>query len=214
MTYSSSLSDQTGPLILDTSVLINLHACRRGAEILSAIPNPIVISNIVAGELDHETSRRNGEKAFLCTLETAGKVSLVDLSDQEFKFFFELTSTSPSLDDGEAATIAIARSRGILPVIDEKRGRRRVEQLMRTEAYWSLDILTHPDAIDFLGADVSREVLFLALRDGRMRIPPESTQHVVNSIGIDQARDCTCLPGYKGLFDVLSASEQQMKLGL
>ncbi|MGO7394945.1 DNA-binding protein [Rhizobium ruizarguesonis] len=200
MTYSNSLSDETVALVLDTSVLINLHASRCGVDILTSIPNPIVVANVVAGELENETSRRNGEEAFLRELSTAGHVTLVDMSDQEFEMFFELTSVSPSLDDGEAATIALANARGLYPVIDEKRGRARANAIMGVEPAWSLDLVLHPMTAESLGAEADREALFRALRDGRMRIPPESTSHVVGIIGIENAEYCTCLPGYKQLF--------------
>ncbi|NKM14616.1 DNA-binding protein [Rhizobium laguerreae] len=200
MTYSNSLSDDTVPLVLDTSVLINLHASRCGVDILTSIPNPIVVANVVAGELENETSRRNGEEAFLRALSAAGHVAVVDLSGQEFEMFFELTSVSPSLDDGEAATIALASARGLFPVIDEKRGRTRANAIMGVEPAWSLDLVLHPVTAESLGAEGHREALFRALRDGRMRIPPESTSHVVGIIGIENAEYCTCLPGYKQLF--------------
>ncbi|MFL0694507.1 MAG: DNA-binding protein [Agrobacterium tumefaciens] len=200
MTYSSILSDKTAALALDTSVLINLHACQRGIEVLAAIPNRIVVSHIVAGELDHETSRRNGEEAFLQALSAAGHITLVDLSEEEFEMFFELTSSASSLDDGEAATIAISRGRGLIPVIDERRGRSRAKEIIGIDPAWSLDLLSHPKTTASLGADLSVDTLFLALRDGRMRIPPESTREVVSIIGDDRARQCTCLPGYRHLF--------------
>jgi len=57
MTISSSLMNDETPLVLDTSVLINLHACTYGERILSALPHGIVIPQIVANELEHETSR-------------------------------------------------------------------------------------------------------------------------------------------------------------
>ena len=208
MTYSNSLSDDTVPLVLDTSVLINLHASRCGVDILTSIPNPIVVANIVAGELEHETSRRNGEEAFLNALSAAGHVSLVDLSDQEFEMFFELTSASSSLDDGEAATIALASARGLCPVIDEKRGRTRAKAIMSAEPAWSLDLVLHPITAESLGAEGQTEALFRALRDGRMRIPPESTSHVVSIIGIENAEYCTCLPGYKQL---IARRDQQQR---
>lgn len=200
MTYSNSLSDDTVPLVLDTSVLINLHATRCGVDILTSIPNPIIVANIVAGELENETSRRNGEEAFLGALSAAGHVSLLDLTDQEFETFFELTSISPSLDDGEAATIALASVRGFYPVIDERRGRTRANAIMGVEPAWSLDLVLHPIIAESLGVEGHREAVFRALRDGRMRIPPESTSHVVGIIGIENAEYCTCLPGYKQLF--------------
>lgn len=200
MTYSS-LSNANFPLVLDTSVLINLHACQRGPEILASIPNSIIVSHIVAGELDHETSRRNGEKAFLGALSASGNVTLVDLSEQELELFFELTSASPSLDDGEAATIAIAKARGLLPVIDERKGRSRAKENLGVEPAWSLDLLRHPGTVAALGESLSVEALYLALRDGRMRIPPDSVQQVISIIGDARARHCTCLPGYRHLFE-------------
>ncbi|WP_222005425.1 hypothetical protein [Rhizobium leguminosarum] len=85
MTYSNSLSDDTVPLILDTSVLINLHASRCGVDILTSIPNPIVVAKVVACELENETSRRNGEEAFLRALSAAGHVTLADLSEASIR---------------------------------------------------------------------------------------------------------------------------------
>lgn len=209
MTYSSILSDNTAALALDTSVLINLHACRRGVEILAAIPNRIFVTHIVAQELNHETSRRNGEEAFVQALAAAGNISLVDLSDEEFETFFELISAASSLDDGEAATIAISSKRGFTPVIDERRGRRRAREIIGIDPAWSLDLLSHPNTAASLGADFSVDALFLALRDGRMRIPPESASKVVGVLGDDRARQCTCLPGYRHLFGEKSEQHRE-----
>lgn len=209
MTYSSILSDKTAALALDTSVLINLHACRRGVEILTAIPNRIFVTHIVARELNHETSRRNGEEAFLQAIAAAGNITLVDLSDEEFEMFFELTSAVSSLDDGEAATIAISRRRGLIPVIDERRGRRRAKEIIGIDPAWSLDLFSHPKTMASLGPDFSVDALFLALRDGRMRIPPESAAEIVGVIGNDRARHCTCLPGYRHLFGEKSEQHRE-----
>jgi predicted nucleic acid-binding protein len=201
MSCSSSLINIADPLVIDTSVLINLHACKYGERILSAIPNDVVVPEIVAGELEHETSRRNGEHPFLHGLVTSGIVALAAMTDAEYEIFHELTSTSPSLDDGEAATIAIAEARHFLPVIDERRGRRRASALMKTRTPgWSLDLFHHPTAIAVLGDQLVIEALYLALRDGRMRIPSESVDNVIALIGMERSQDCTCLPGYRDRF--------------
>lgn len=201
MSCSSSLIDIADPLILDTSVLINLHACKYGERILASIPNDVVVSEIVAGELEHETSRQNGEHRFLHDLVTGGIVTLATMTDAEYDIFHELTSTSPSLDDGEAATIAIAATRFFLPVIDERRGRNRASALLKTQnPGWSLDILRHPTTIAVLGDQPVIEALYLALRDGRMRIPLQRVEGVIALIGMERSRDCTCLPGYRERF--------------
>jgi predicted nucleic acid-binding protein len=201
MSCSSFLIDYRRPLVLDTSVLINLHACLHGEQILTAVPNDILVPEAVAGELEHETSRRNGERRFLHDLVANGAVMLTNLSDAEYEVFQMLTSSSPSLGDGEAATIAIAAVRHLSPVIDEKRGRARAAAFTKMgKLGWSLDIFRHPHVTAKLGGQVAVDALYLALRDGRMRIPSESCESVIALIGRERSIDCTCLPGYRERF--------------
>jgi predicted nucleic acid-binding protein len=201
MICSSSLIDISEPLVLDTSVLINLHACKHGERILAAIPNNIVITDVVAGELEQQTSGGNGECSFLKSLFADGFAALEKLTDTEYKLFQTLVSTSPSLDDGEAATIAVAVTRNLLPIVDERKGRSRAEGLMRTGLPgWSLDLFCHPATFASLGNHAAVEALYFSLRDSRMRIPLESTDSVIELIGMERSRDCICLPGYRERF--------------
>lgn len=201
MNCSSSLIDIVESLVLDTSVLINLHACKYGEQIIPVIPNDILVPEIVARELEHETSRRNGEYNFLHALVAAEIVTLVTLTDAEYRIFFDLTSISPSLGDGEAATIAIAVSRSMRPVIDERRGRTMASRLMQSlTPYWSLDLFRHPTVIAALGNQLAIEAVYHALIEGRMRIPAECADDVIALIGMERSRDCTCLPGYRERF--------------
>ncbi len=198
MTFSSSLADDRRPLVLDTSVLINLHACTYGERILRAVPNDILVPRVVASELEHETSRRNGEQSFLHGLVENGEVGLADLTEEEYAQFSMLTSGSPSLDDGEAGTIAIAATRRLHCLIDEKKGRASATLSMeQKEPAWSLDLLRHPQIVTALGQEQAIDALFLALRDGRMRIHEDHCDHVVNLIGPSRALECRSLPGYK-----------------
>ncbi|TVR79932.1 MAG: DNA-binding protein [Rhodospirillales bacterium] len=200
MTFSSSLTDDPRPLVLDTSVLINLHACTFGERILMAIPNAIVVPNIVADELDTETGRRNGDHGFLHGLVAQGKISIVAMTDEEYDLFAALTSGTPSLDDGEAATIAVAARREFRAVIDERKGRTQaVARMGGEEPGWTLDLLQHPAARRTLGDADLAEAIYLALREGRMRIPQERGDTLVTLIGIERALHCSCLPNYKGL---------------
>lgn len=201
MHFLSSKIDIVNSLVLDTSVLINLHACKYGKQILLAIQHDIFIPKIVANELEHETSRKNGEYSFLQSLLADDVVSLVGLTDEEYQIFLELTSTAPSLDDGEAATIAIAVSRKVRPVIDERRGRARASRFMKIlMPYWSLDLFRHPDVVAMLGNQTYIDAIYYALFHGRMRIPPESADDVIALIGMKRSRNCTCLPGYRERF--------------
>lgn len=198
MMCSISLSDNMTPFVLDTSVLINLHASGHGARILSSLPNDILVPEIVASELEHETSKNNGEHQFIHDLVTTKKVTIVTLDEHEYELFRSLVSGSPSLDDGEAATIATASVRGCQPIIDERKGRQRAkEHFPGNQLGWSLDLFRHPNVVAELGATLSTDALYFALYYGRMRIQETHCDHVVSLIGVQRALDCKCLPGYK-----------------
>lgn len=200
MTFSSSLAGESRPLVLDTSVLINLHACTFGERILMAIPNAIVVPEVVADELDTETGRRKGDHGFLHGLVARGKISIVAMTDDEYELFAALISGTSILDDGEAATIAVAARRDFRPVIDEKKGRAQaIVRMGGEEPGWTLDLLQHPAARESLGNDNQTDAIYLALREGRMRIPQEHADALVTLIGIERALRCSCLPNYKGL---------------
>lgn len=209
MTFSSSPTEDRRPLVLDTSVLINLHACAHGEQVLTIIENEIIVPDIVAGELEHETSRKHGDHGFLSDLIARGKVTIAGMTEAEYELFAVLSGGSPSLDDGEAATIAIAAHRECRVVIDERKGRARAATLMNGEApQWSIDLLRHPNVVQALGLSMVSDAVYLALRHGRMRIPPEWSDEVVKLIGHDRALDCSCLPGFKKLSKELARAER------
>jgi predicted nucleic acid-binding protein len=200
MTFSSSLAKDRRPLVLDTSVLINLHASNYGERVLAAIANEIVVPDIVAGELEHETSRKNGEHSFLDDLTARGLVTVVGMTDAEYELFATLSGGSPSLDDGEAATVAIAVHRVFRAVVDERKGRAQAVALMNgEEPGWSLYLLRHPSVVRSLGEHLAADVVYSALRHGRMRIPAQCVDEVVALIGRERALECTCLPNFKNL---------------
>ena len=198
MTFSSYLADNETPLVLDTSVLINLHACTYGERILTALPHDIIVPEVVAKELKHETSKAQGEHGFLRNLATDAKVQITAMTEAEEEIFIQLVTVPSSLDDGEAATIAIATARNFLPVLDEKKGRTKATDLAPHRIPgWSLDLIRHPSVLHNLCDEEVTNALYLALRDGRMRIPEEHCDDVVKIIGTDRAVECTCLPGYR-----------------
>ena len=198
MTCSSSLSDTLAPLVPDTSVLINLHACSLGEQVLRSIPNEIVVPDIVVSELEHETSHANGENDFIRNLISQGVVKVARLDDAAYRIFETLIASPSSLDDGEAATIAISASQGLMAVIDERKGRARAEALMNGQSpAWSLDLLVHPAVQAGLPVGAYVEAVYLALSEGRMRIDEERCDAVVALIGVERAIRCTSLPGFR-----------------
>jgi predicted nucleic acid-binding protein len=191
MNFSSILTDPDLPLAIDTSVVVNLHACTFGVQIMAAIPNRIILPQIAADELKAGTSERD----FVDNLVNQKMLELSELTDDEYELYENLIS---SLDDGESATLAIAITRKLFPTIDEKKGRTRAIALVPAlEPGWSLDLLRHPQVLSKLGSPSDVEALYLALREGRMRIPDERAEEVIALIGKERAAECLCLPDYK-----------------
>ena len=178
--------------------MINIHASTHGGRILVALPNEILVPEIVATELKHEPSKANGEYQFIQDLAAKGKLQIATLNEFEYEVYASLVSGNSSLGDGEAATIAIAACRQLLPVIDERKGRQQAqEHCYGVIPAWSLDLVRHPHVVETLGPTESIDALFLALRDGRMRIHEDHCNHVVDLIGIQRALECNSLPGFK-----------------
>lgn len=198
MKYSSSLTDNLTPVVLDTSVLINLHASKQGGRILGHFPNPILVPEIVAAELEHDTSKTQGHDRFVQELIADLKVRAAVMGEPEYQVFSRLVSGSPSLGDGEAATIAIASVRIFVPIIDERKGRLQAQSnCFGNGAAWSLDLFRHPTVVAGLGPALASDALYLALRDGRMRIHEDHCDYVVSLIGVEHALECRSLPRYK-----------------
>lgn len=198
MTYLNSLINNLCPLVLDTSVLINLDSSEYGNEILQHIPNEIFIPRIVREELERDLDKSESERNFIDHLVTKGQAHFTDLTRLEYEEFSRLVSGTTSLGDGEAATIAISVSRSYLPVIDERKGRVCVQELLSgTEAGWSLDLFLHSSVIAALGMETVADALYFALRFGRMRVHEDHCNQVVDLIGVSRALNCPSLPGFK-----------------
>lgn len=202
MTPSSFLVDLRSPLVLDTSVLVNLNASQIGKTILTILPNSIVVPRIVEEEIRRTVHREHSGSAFLQHLCEANVIEIVDLDDAEWGYFEQLTSGPRSLDDGEAAAISVAAARSSIPVIDERKGRSRARSFIPVmEPAWSLDLLWHAHVVAELGHKAAIHAVYLALRDGRMRIPKERADEVVLLLGEKRARDCASLPDYRARFN-------------
>ena len=201
MNFSSLVSSPLIQLVVDTSVLVNLHACTFGKQILAALPNKKLVTQIAVEELSPGTD----ERGFLDDLVKANLIELALLTDPEYELYEKLITT---LDDGESATIALAITRQVFPFIDERKGRARACSIQPSlEPGWSLDLFRHPEVLVQLGSPLDTDALFLALKEGRMRIPEDRTDEVISLIGTQRAVECVCLPGYKKRF--LNATPNQ-----
>lgn len=197
MRQLSCLTDPTTLLIADASVAINLIATGYAIPILDALPHRLGISEIAAGEV--EDGRLNGYPSAetLGTLVQGGKLSLLNMGSVAEQHFERLVigSTTDTLDDGEAATIACAVERKATPLIDERKATRIcATRFPELRVASTGDILSHPAVAAALGDDFLAEAIFNALRTAKMRISPRLQGWAVELIGRERAAQCSSLP--------------------
>lgn len=189
--------DPTAPLVLDASVAINLNATGSVRRILDALPNSIVIVDVVADEL--ESGRDNGrtDADMVAALVKSGRVELASLCAESEGNFLAMVSGSgaSTLDDGEAATIAWAVAHGGIPVIDERKGLAICrDRFPNTPAVTTTDLLAHNNVLSALGPMELSDAIFNALRLARMRVQDCHLGWVVQHIGQSRASMCSSLP--------------------
>lgn len=192
----SCLIDPTAPVVVDASTVINLNATACGPRILTAIPNPFIITDVVQAELleDRRNGRHDGQ--MVAELVASGLISVEKLDDLIESHFEDLVigCGSATLDDGEAATIAYGLEKGAITLIDERKATRLCgERYPRLIVGNSFDVLTHPAVLAALGNGATADAVFNALRFARMRVPPSLLKWVVELIGAERAAMCECL---------------------
>jgi predicted nucleic acid-binding protein len=197
MGSSTALSDSASQLIADASTIINLIATRNARAIVSALPNRVVVVDVVPREL--ETGRAHGREACerLNELVTAGVLGTVELGDDAAPDFEELVigAAAATLDDGEAATIAYALAHAGTALIDERKATRIcAERFPQLRVACTVDVLIHPDVQRQLGPDMLAEAVFNALHGGRMGVLPHHLEWIVGLIGDERAALCQSLP--------------------
>lgn len=191
------LTDPKALLVADASTVINLNATSCAQKVIQALPNRLVIVDVVPGELEGGRHRRRQDAALLNELVVSDFVEIVQLDDMAEQCFEELVvgPAALTLDDGEAATIAYAVSQDGIAVIDERKANRIcAERFPDLRVGCTVDIFTHPKVQHALGKDTLADAVFNALYHGRMRVFPHHVEWVVGLIGIDRTGLCTSLP--------------------
>jgi predicted nucleic acid-binding protein len=192
------LTDPKALVVADASAIINLNATGRAQDIVRALPNRLVVVDVVSAELEQGRRRGRLDADLLNQLVTAGLIEVVKLNDQTVHHFEELVigSAAKTLDDGEAATIAYAVGHEAIALVDERKATRICAQRFPKLCLGcTVDIFTHPEVLRALGAEALAGAVFGALYHGRMRVFPHHVDWVVELIGTDQAALCTSLPG-------------------
>jgi predicted nucleic acid-binding protein len=193
----SCLIDPRAPIVVDASTVINLNATGFAADILRAIPNPVIITDVVQDELREDTRSGRHDGDMVAALISAGLVSVAKLDDLKGSHFEELVigRGDKTLDDGEAATIAFGLERGAVVIVDERKATRLCgERFPELVVGSSLDILAHDAVSAALGKKVLSDAVFNALHSARMRVPPSALAWVIELVGQERASLCESLP--------------------
>lgn len=166
---------ESGGLVLDTSVWINLLATEAVEAILDALAVPCHAPEQVIAEIKRDPvtgvifpSDRHPLRHM------SSGVSILSLEGMELELFLEIVGApaGDALGDGEAAAIAVAVSRGLDLVIDDRKARRIVrERFGQVRIYWTVDVLRAHRVVTALGRDRADEYFAKARRFGRMHVP-------------------------------------------
>jgi predicted nucleic acid-binding protein len=178
-------------------MIININATGCSKQIIKALPNPVVVVDIVSGELENGRQKNRSDADLLKKLVVGGQFEIVEL-DPGGEVHFEQLVVGPAqstLDDGEAATIAHAVAINGVALIDERKANRIcAERLPELRTASTVDIFLHPNVQAELGRDGLADAVFNALCNGRMRVFHEHVPWVVGLVGAERAKLCPSLP--------------------
>lgn len=193
MIYSSCLTDEDCLLVLDASVVINLLATGHAREILAALNRPVLLPEPVVHEVENGEQRGHGAATKCRELFIDGRIEIADLDGASLPIFMDLVggTTSSSLGDGEAATIAIASTRPGCAVIDEKKATRLLAgKFAHIGAATTIDLLSHETVLRQIGRERLAAGTILALNEARMQVREIQFDWVEDIIG--EAAVATC----------------------
>jgi predicted nucleic acid-binding protein len=191
------LTNPASVVVADASVVINLNATGCAQQVITALPNSLVVVDVVRDELEKGRGRGRQDADLLNELTAGHVVQLVTLGDAALSHFERLVigPAASTLDDGEAATIAYAIAHGTIPLVDERKATRlSAERFPHLLVGCTLDIFKHADVLSSLGRDALASAVFNALHHGRMRVFPMDVAWVLALIGAERAALCASLP--------------------
>lgn len=197
MRSSTALTDPAARLVADTSTVINLIATGSAGEIIAALPNRIVVVDVVPGELETGRTRGRAARDRLKELASSGALDVVELGDDALTCFEELVvgPAIETLDDGEAATIGYALTHSGTALIDERKATRICrERFPVLRLACTIDVLIHADVQTRLGPALLADAVFRALQEGKMRVLSHHLEWVIGLIGDERAALCPSLP--------------------
>lgn len=197
MTPPSCWPDSNVPIVTDASAIINLNASGRASEILKALAGRFLVTDEVINELAHGVENGRSDTASLEKLLGAGLVRRTSLGSvgREAYELMVIGSAEETLDDGEAATIAMAAELNGLPVIDDSKGRRICGlRHPALKMLGSIEMFAHPSVEAALGRESLSEIVFLTLSRARMHVLPHYYPWLKTLLDREKLVLCKSLP--------------------
>lgn len=193
----SCLTDPNVDIVADASTAINLNASGHARAILTAVPNPVLVTDVVATELEEDGRSGRCDAELLAALINEGVARIVKVEHLKQDVFERLVAGPgiDTLDDGEAATIAYAVEVGATAIIDERKANRICrDHYPQLAIGCSVDLFCHDRVHAALGEAILAEAVFNALRGARMRVLPRYLPWVLDMLGPERAALCESLP--------------------
>ena len=197
MLRPSSFSELSGPAVADASVMINICACGAGRKVLEALPVRLLMAQPTIAEVTSDRRAGRADHQQLASLIADGLVDEAGLARDAEEIFASLVigKAAETLDDGEAASIALAVSRRVGVVVDEKKATSlclmRFPEVPRLS---SCDLFLHEAVKARLGVAGQRDAIFNALCRARMRVQDHHLDAVLTILGAERAAQCASLP--------------------
>jgi len=193
----SLLDNKIAPLVIDASAAINLNGSGFAKELLGAIPNVVHIADVTLEELQRDPRSGRDDAALAAALikaQVLRKTALTSIAETHFDRLV-IGAGAETLDDGEAATIALALEIHGIAILDERKARHLCAQRFPVLAIaGSMDLFAHVAVSAALGRQTLADAVFHALQKARMRVPEAYLQWTIGLIGAERAMQCLSLP--------------------
>lgn len=193
--------DESTVFVLDASVLINFLGSGAVERLLPALPGSVLIADQTFREVLRDPSGRIPPADIRRALAETGLVEVRSLDDTQALLYLELASAPDPdrLDDGEAATVALAVSCSTIPVLDETKARRVYRSRFPGHPLESTaGLFRRLNEGERLPPDDLRSALYQALRQARMQVVPDEREWVIRTLGPELAGHCSSLGRYRG----------------
>lgn len=164
----------SSPIVLDASVLINLVATEITEQLLASFGVQVYAAQVAFDEVTRDPRKRGPIATTTDPLVERGALVVVPLDDAELETFLNFVGAEKpdDLGDGEAATIAVAASRGFAVALDDGKAIRilRAQHPMMRQLY-TVDLFALAEQSGLVSRDDVRRAREDAIKYARMRIP-------------------------------------------